>query len=84
MPRVISRIEKLIKHFLKIDSVPKSRRNGSAFKRNVKHFMENVDTLFDIFCKNNSQRRKLEKEKLLRINSIGFVSYENQKGVRIG
>ena len=56
---VISRIENIVKIFCKIDSVSKRRRNGSTFKENVKHFMENVDTLFDIFCKDNSQRRKL-------------------------
>ena len=82
--RRISRIERLVKDFLKIDSVPKSRRNGSAFKRNVEYFMVNVDTLFDIFYKNNSQRRRLEKDKLLRMNNIGFAFYENQKGARIG
>ena len=75
---MISPIEKLVKNFSKINSVSKSKRNGSAFKRNVIHFMENVNTLFDIFCKNNSQRRKLEKDKLLRMSNTDFTSRKTQ------
>ena len=36
------------------------------------------------FFKNISQRRKLEKDRLLKIISTGFAFYEDQKGAKIG
>ena len=79
---MISRTEKLVENFRKIDSVPKSRRNGSTFK-NVKHFMKNVDWLFDLFLQKNSHHRRLEKNKLSTINStnFGFIKIKRERGL---
>ena len=46
--------------------------------------MGNANTLFDIFCKNDSQRCKLEKDKLLSMNCTRFAFYKDQKEARIG
>ena len=54
-------IEKLVKNFLKIDSAPKSKRDGLVFKINVKYFKENVDTTFDIFWKTILNAANLKK-----------------------
>ena len=43
-----------------------------------------IDKLFDVFCNDNEQRRRLEKDHKLRMTDEDFVFYEDQKSRCIG
>lgn len=75
---VVSRIQKLVKDFRKIDYQPKQIKKGATL------FQKNVKDLFDIFCSDQKQRRKVEEHHKLRMNAKDFAFYKDQKGARIG
>ena len=45
-------------------------------------FLRDIEELFDIFCNDQKQRRKLEEIKKLKINKDDFAFYEDQIGPR--
>ena len=69
--------------FKQIDHYPKSQR-GKAFQKKVMQFTENFDKLFNVFNKNELQRKKMEKLYKLRMNDVNWAFYHDQCGPRIG
>ena len=45
-------------------------------------FLRNIEELFDIFCNDQKQRRKLEEINKLKVNKDDFAFYEDQIGPR--
>ena len=45
-------------------------------------FLRDIEELFDIFCNDQKQRRKLEEIKKLKMNKDDFAFYEDQIGPR--
>ena len=45
-------------------------------------FLRDIEELFDIFCNNQKQRRKLEEINKLKMNEDDFAFYEDQIGPR--
>ena len=80
---VALRLETLAKSFKKLHSQPKNRRKSDNYSKLVANFMADVDNLFDIFCKDDLQRRKLEELYKLRMTESDFAFYNDQKGPRL-
>ena len=77
------RILTLVKDFRQFESQPKKGINTSAtFNYNMTEFLHDIEKLFDIFCSDQKQRRKLEEINKLKINEDDFAFYENQIGPR--
>ena len=76
-------IANVMDDFSKLLRYPKSKIKHAAFSTKRDMFLKNIDQLFDIFCEENTQRRKLEKQHLLQMTSEDFNFYEDQKGPRI-
>ena len=80
------RILTLVKDFRQIESQPKKgtkRFNTSAtFNYNMTEFSRDIAELFDIFCNDQKQRRKLEEINKLKMNEDDFAFYEDQIGPR--
>lgn len=81
---ISKKIQDLVKLFSTLDRWPKVKRNGDSFKTKVDNFMEDADVLFDVFCSDDKQRRKLESEHQLRMNDDDYAFYNDQKGDRVG
>ena len=69
--------------FKQIEHYPKSKR-GKAFQKKVMQFTENLDKLFNVFNKNEQQRKKMEKLHKLRMNDADWAFYHDRRGSRIG
>ena len=80
---VALRLETLAKSFKKLHSQPKNRRKNDNYSNLVANFMADINDLFDIFCKDNQQRRKVEEKYKLRMTESDFDFYNDQKGPRI-
>ena len=81
------RISKLVDELnsAKLIRFQKKRRSGSTFEQKAKLFLETTGKLFDIYCNDKNQRRKLEEKfKLLRMDKNDYSFYEDQKGPRQG
>ena len=80
------RILTLVKDFRRIEFKPKKRKKGfntsAAFNYNMTEFLRDIDKLFDIFCNDQKQRRKLEEINKLKMNKDDFAFYEDQIGPR--
>ena len=81
---VTRRLERLAKSFKKLNAYPKSRRKGDNYKQLVENFLAETGNLFDIFCADDLQRRKLEEFYKLRMTKSDFNFYDDQKGPRLG
>lgn len=75
-------IANVMDEFSKLLRYPKSKIKHAAFGTKKDNFLKNIDQLFDIFCDQTTQRRKLEKQHLLQMTSEDFNFYEDQKGPR--
>ena len=69
--------------FSKLDRYPKKKRGASFLEKEVE-FLSDIDKLFNVFCNDNEQRRRLEKDHKLRMTDEDFVFYEDQKSRHIG
>ena len=49
-----------------------------TFNSNMMEFLRDIEELFDIFCNDQKQRRKLEEINKLKINEDDFAFYEDQ------
>ena len=72
----------VMKDFKAIDHYPKKKRSKPAYVTKENQFMSDANDLFDIFCKDSSQRRELEEKFLLRMTQKDHEFYEDQKGPR--
>ena len=79
---IVLRILTLVKDFRQIESQPKKGKkefNTSAtFNYNMMEFLRDIEELFDIFCNDQKQRRKLEEINKLKMNEDDFAFYEDQ------
>ena len=80
---ISQRIFKLANEFQKIQHYPTTKK-GAAFEKRVDDFTKNIDELYDVFNKNEQQRKKLEKTYKLRMNESDWNFYHDQCGLRIG
>ena len=53
-----------------------------TFNYNMTEFLRDIEELFDIFCNDQKQRRKLEEINKLKMNEDDFAFYEDQIGPR--
>lgn len=81
-PRIAQRLMELVKKFNFVDNYS-VKKMGPAFERHLSDFLEDVDDLFDIFCRDDMQRRKQEKENKLRMNESDIAFYNDQRGERV-
>ena len=80
---ISKKVQALVVAFSKLDRYPKKKR-GASFLEKEAEFLSDIDKLFDVFCNDNEQRRRLEKDHKLRMTDEDFVFYEDQKSRRIG
>ena len=80
---ISKKVQALVVAFSKLDRYPKKKR-GASFLEKEAEFLSDIDKLFDVFCNDNDQRRRLEKDHKLRMTDEDFVFYEDQKSRRIG
>ena len=80
---ISKKVQALVVAFSKLDRYPKKKR-GASFLEKEAEFLSDIDKLFDVFCNDNEQRRRLEKDHKLRMTDKDFVFYEDQKSRRIG
>ena len=80
---VSKKVQALVVAFSKLDRYPKKKR-GASFLEKEAEFLSDIDKLFDVFCNDNEERRRLEKDHKLRMTDEDFVFYEDQKSWRIG
>ena len=68
------------------ESQPKREKKGfntsATFKYNMTEFLRDIKELFDIFCNDQKQRRKLEEINKLKMNEDNFAFYEDLIGHR--
>ena len=74
---ISKKVQALVVAFSKLDRYPKKKR-GASFLEKEAEFLSDIDKLFDVFCNDNEQRRRLEKDHKLRMTD------EDQKSRRIG
>ena len=58
------------------------KRNVASLFFKKGEFLLGIDELFDVFCDNSTQGRRLEKEHKLRIADEDYSFYNDQKGLR--
>jgi len=58
------------------------KKRGNTYNKRMPLMMLDMDKLFDIFCKDARQRRKLEVMHQLRMDERDFAFYSNQNGKR--
>ena len=58
----------------------KGLNTGTTFNYNMTKFLGDIEELFDIFCNDQNQRRKLEEINKLKMNKDDFAFYEDQIG----
>ena len=80
---ISQRIFKLANEFQKIQHYPTTKK-GAAFEKRVNDLTKNIDELYNVFNKNEQQRKKLEKTYKLRMNESDWNFYHDQCGLRIG
>ena len=80
---ISKKVQALVVAFSKLDRYHKKKR-GASFLEKKAEFLSDIDKLFDVFCNDNEQRRRLEKDHKLRMTDEDFVFYEDQKSRRIG
>ena len=80
---ISKKVQALVVAFSKLDRYPKKIR-GASFLEKEAEFLSDIDKLFDVFCNDSEQRRRLEKDHKLRMTDKDFVFYEDQKSRRIG
>ncbi|OAF63538.1 hypothetical protein A3Q56_08753, partial [Intoshia linei] len=73
---------KLVKEFSVIDRYSKKQR-GTTFLNRENDFMADCDKIFNIFCSDSKQRRKLKEEHQLKMSDDDFIFYKDQKNKRI-
>ena len=76
-------LETLAKSFQKVHFQPKNRRKSVSYCKLVPNFLSDADLLFDIFCKDDKQRRKLEELYKLRMTEADFAFDNDQNGPRL-
>ena len=77
------RILTLVKDFRQIESQRKKGFNTSVtFNFHMTEFLRDIEELFDIFCNDQKQRRKLGEINKLKMNQDEFAFYEDQIGPR--
>ena len=66
------------------DRLNLSQKNGkkgfnisATFSYNTTEFLRDIEELFDIFCNDQKQRRKLKEINKLKINEDDFAFYED-------
>ena len=78
------RILTLVKDFRQIESQQQKEKKGfntsATFSYDKTEFLRDIEELFDIFCNDQKQRRKLEEINKLKMNENDFAFYEDQIG----
>ena len=69
-----------MKEFSNLDRYPKTKC-GTTFLQKKATFMK-TESLYDIFCKDNTQRRHLENEYRLPMCEKDYAFYTDQKTTR--
>ena len=75
---ISKKVQALVVAFSKLDRYPKKKR-GASFLEKEAEFLSDIDKLFDVFCNDNEQGRRLEKDQKLRMTDEDFVFYEDQE-----
>lgn len=75
------KIKDLFANFDRLVRYPKSKR-GEKWNNDADIFNQNSNQLFDIYCDDDVQRGKLEKEYKLRMSADDFEFYNDQKTLR--
>jgi len=75
-------LQSLVAALSKLDRWPKKKR-GSSFLEKEAEFLSDVDELFDVFCNNTAQRRRLEREHKLQMTEEDYSFYQDQTGLRV-
>ena len=78
---ISKKLQNLVTSFSILDRWSKKKR-GKAFLAKEAELLSNVDELFDVFCDDVDQRRRLEREHKLRMTDEDFSFYADQKGRR--
>ena len=78
---ISKKLQNLVTSFSILDRWSKKKR-GKVFLAKEAEFLSNVDELFDVFCDDVDQRRRLEREHKLRMTDEDFSFYADQKGRR--
>ena len=74
-------VQALVVAFSKLDRYSKKKRGASLLKE--AEFLSDIDKLFDVFCNDNEQQRRLEKDHKLGMTDEDFVFYEDNKIKRV-
>ena len=80
---IVFRTLTLVKDFRPIESQPKKGKKGFntsvtfIYSIYMTEFLRDNEELFDIFCSDQKQRRKLEEINKLKINDDDFAFYED-------
>ena len=79
---VTQRIYDVMAKFSEIMRYPKSRRKSTSFIKKKLEITKDLNQLFDIFCEDKVQRKKIEKNYLLQMSEEDFEFYNDQKAAR--
>ena len=83
---IVFKILTLVKDFRQIESQTKKGKKGfntsATFNYNMTEFLRDIEELFDIFCNDQKQRRKLEEINKLKMNEDDFAFCEDKIGPR--
>ena len=80
---ISKKVQNLVASFSSLDRWTKSRR-GNTFLQRESEFMQTIDSLFDVFCVDDQQRKNLEKQHGLRMAEADYAFYQDQKSERVG
>ena len=59
------------------------KKRGKSFFKKEAEFLSGIDELFNVFCENPAQLRRLEREHKLQMADEDYSFYNDQKGLRI-
>ena len=71
---ISKKVQNLVASFSSLDRWTKSRR-GNTFLQRESEFMQTIDSLFDVFCVDDQQRKNLEKQHGLRMAEADYAFY---------
>ena len=75
---ISNRIIKLYEQFMSLVQTRISRQNDS-FKAKASDFLDNVDTVFDVFCENERQRKGYENDNNVKMTETEWKFLQDQR-----
>ena len=79
---ISKKLQSLVAAFSKLDRWL-TKKCGKSFLEKEAEYLSDVDELFEVFCDNAEQRRRLEREYKLRVTNENYSFYDDQKGLRV-